>query len=151
MNKKLAVERDEILWRDRRRYLGLPLSFTRYQVSKDRLILRRGFFKTETDEILIYRIMDIRLVRTLGQKLFGVGTISLISADKSDPALDLKNIKHPDMVRQFLSNLIEEQRTARGITGSEFLGGGRPGLEHGPHGHGHEHCDLNTVHAKHMK
>ena len=124
MAKKLVVEKAEILWKDRRRRLGLPLSFTRYEVNESRLIIRRGFFKTETDEILIYRIMDISLVRTLGQKLFGEGTITLISTDKSLPKLELKNIKRSETVRLFLSKLIEQQRAARGITGREFLGGG---------------------------
>ncbi|MDR3239746.1 MAG: PH domain-containing protein [Clostridiales bacterium] len=128
MNKKLALVKAEILWKDRKRYLGLPISFTRYEVSEDRLILRKGFFKTETDEILIYRIMDLRLVRTLGQKIFGVGTVTLISTDKSNPALELKNIKRPDDVRRFLSKLIEQQRAARGTSSSEFLGDGH----HGP-------------------
>ena len=133
MAGKLAVEQEEILWKDQKRHFGLPLSYTRYQVSKDRLILRRGFFKTVTDEILIYRIMDIQLTRTLGQKIFGVGTVTLISTDKMQPRLDLINIKHPDDVRRFLSNLIEQQRASRGISGSEFLGGGRPGVLHCDH------------------
>jgi len=131
MSKKLAVDDDKILWRDRKRWLGLPLSFTRYEVSDDRLIVRKGFFKTEVDEILIYRIMDIKLVRTLGQKIFGVGTVTLISTDKTNHILEMKNIKQSDHVRKFLSKLIEQQRAARGITSSEFLGGGR--------GHHHEH------------
>ncbi|MDR1559082.1 MAG: PH domain-containing protein [Clostridiales bacterium] len=124
MGRKLDFEKNEILWKDRRRRLGLPLSFTRYEVTEDRLITRKGFFKTETDEILIYRIMDVRLVRTLGQKIFGVGTVTLISSDKSQPTLQLKNIKQPDEVRMFLSKLIEQQRAARGISSREFLVGG---------------------------
>ena len=134
MGKKIIVEKDEILWKDRKRCLGLPLSFTRYEASEERLTLRRGFFKTETDETLVYRIMDIRLVRTLGQKIFGVGTVTLTTTDKTQPSLDLKNIKRPDEVRRFLSQLIEKQRSARGITSNEFLGGpghGGPGHESG--------------------
>jgi len=130
MAKKLAVEKDAVLWKDRKRFLGLPLSFTKYSVSEERLILRQGFFKTQVDELMIYRIMDIRLTRTLGQKLCGVGTITLISDDRTQPTLDLKNIRQPDNVRVFLSSLIEKQRNARGISGSEFLGAGRPGRGH---------------------
>jgi len=124
MAKKLIVEKTETLWKDRRRWLGLPLSFTRYEVDESRLMVRKGFFRTETNEILIYRIMDIKLVRTFGQKLFGVGTITLISTDKSLPKLDLINVKRSTEVMPFLSKLIEQQRTSRGITGREFLGGG---------------------------
>jgi hypothetical protein len=124
MKLKLELKDEEILWKDRKRRLGLPLSFTQYIVSRERLIVKRGFLKTETDEVLIYRIMDIRMVRTLGQKIFGVGTVTLISTDKSAPSLDLKNIKAPDKVRRFLGDLIEQQRAAKGVRSSEFLGAG---------------------------
>jgi len=123
MANKLSVEKEKVLWKDRRRRLGLPLSFTRYEVDESRLIIRKGFFKTETDEIMIYRIMDISLVRTLGQKILGVGTITLISTDKSLPKLTLKNIKRSNEVMSFISKLIEKQRFEKGITGREFLSG----------------------------
>jgi uncharacterized membrane protein YdbT with pleckstrin-like domain len=121
MAEKLIVEEEKILWKDRRRRLGLPLSFTRYEAYEDNLTLRRGFFNTVTDEILIYRIMDIQLKRSLWQKMFGVGTITLMSTDKSHPTLELKNIRQPENVRRFLSKLIENERTKKGITSREFL------------------------------
>jgi len=135
MAKKLEVGKEEILWKDRKRFLGMPLSFTRYEVGNERLTLRKGFLNTHVDELLLYRIMDIKMVRKLGQKIFGVGTITLVSTDKLTPVLELKNIKQPDNVRRYLSTLIDKQRIARGISGSEFLGVGRPGLGHG-HGFG---------------
>ena len=123
--KKTAFDNlveDEVLWKDTKRWLGMPLTFTKYNVDANRLYLKRGFLKTEMDEILLYRILDIRSTRTLGQKLFGVGTLTLYSADQSTSTLELKNIKQPDKVRKFLSNLIEKQRTEKGITGREIYG-----------------------------
>ncbi len=122
MAKKLTVEESELLWKDRRRRLGLPLSFTKYEIYEDKLVLRKGFFKTTVDETMIYRIMDIKLVRTLGQKLFGVGSVVLMSSDKSHPQLELKSIKQSETVRSFLSELVDKQRTARGISSRELLG-----------------------------
>ncbi|MCL2058769.1 MAG: PH domain-containing protein [Oscillospiraceae bacterium] len=127
MARKTKMGKEEIVWKDRKRYFGLPLSFTRYRLSKDRLTLRRGFFKTLTDEVMVYRIMDIRMVQKFGQKLFRVGTVTLISTDKTLPTLELKNIKRPDEIRRFISNLVEQQRSARGIAGSELLGVGQAG------------------------
>ena len=124
MAKKISIENEEPLWKDRKRILGLPISFTRYAVFEDRLLLKIGFFNTMMDEILLYRIMDVRLSRKLGQKIFGVGTIILMSADKSHPTLELKNIKQSDKVRQLLSRQIDRQRTARGLTSRELIGGG---------------------------
>ena len=112
------------LWKDRKRILGMPLSFTKYEISKERLIMHKGLFRTETDELLLYRIMDIKLVRTFSQKLFGVGSIILYCADRSNSELEIKNIKKPDAVRRFLSKIVEQERTSKGLTGRELYGVG---------------------------
>ena len=82
----------QYLWKDRKRFLGMPLSFTRYAISEDRLFLSTGFFSIQDEEILLYRIRDINTSRTLWQRLFGVGTITVSSSDKTMPKLVLKNI-----------------------------------------------------------
>ena len=46
------------------------------------------------DEILLYRVRDIDTSRNLWQRLFGVGTVVVMSSDKSMPSLVLKNIKN---------------------------------------------------------
>jgi len=137
MSKKIKIEKEEVIWEDRKRRFGMPLSFTRYKLLKDRLILKIGFFNTTTDETMLYRIMDIKLSRKLGQKIFGVGTVILMSADKSHPTLELKNIKQSDQVRKLIGQHIECERNTRGMTSGEFLGGmGR--------GH-HDHCNHTQV------
>jgi hypothetical protein len=118
----MATETDQVIWKDRKRHLGLPISFTRYEVSDGRFTVRKGLLRTETDELLLYRILDFKLVRTLGQKIFGVGTITLYSADQSDRTYDVKNIKNPDAVRKLLSKIVEEERARRGIIGKELFG-----------------------------
>ena len=124
------AEENKILWRDRKRILGLPLSFTVYEVDEDRFTTRKGFLRTETDEILLYRILDIKMVRTLGQKICGVGTITLFSADQSHHTLEIKNVKHPEAVRKFLSKSVEKERAAKGITGREIFGTAGIGMDH---------------------
>lgn len=83
------------LWQDRKRHLGLPLSFTRYSLSEDRLFVSVGLLNLKDDEVLLYRVRDIDTSRTLWQRIFGVGTITVMSSDKSMPNLVLKNIKDP--------------------------------------------------------
>ena len=61
---KLGVD---MIWKDRKRYLGMPLSFTRYALSEDRLFLSVGFFNIKDDEVLLYRIRDITTSRSLWQ------------------------------------------------------------------------------------
>lgn len=117
-----VVEAYTPIWKDRKRILGMPITFTKYEVTNDRLITHKGLFSTETNELLLYRILDIKLKRKLSQKIFGVGTITLYCADKSHSTFELKNIKKPDAVRRFLSKLVEQERAAKGITGREIFG-----------------------------
>ena len=77
----------EYLWSDRRRRLGLPLSLTRYSLSEDRLFLETGLLSTRCEEILLYRVRDLSMKISLGQRIFGVGTVTVQSSDKSCPVL----------------------------------------------------------------
>lgn len=123
MGKKAEMDQQEkVLWHDRKRILGMPISFTRYEVDESRLTVRKGFFRTETDELLLYRVLDIKMVRTLGQKLLGVGTLNLYCADQSSRTVNLVNIKKPEAVRKFLSRIVERERNDKGVTGREIFG-----------------------------
>ena len=77
----------EYIWKDRKRILGMPLSFTKYSLSEDRIFLETGLLNMNLEEILLYRVRDISLRISLGQRIFGVGTILLQSSDKSMPVL----------------------------------------------------------------
>lgn len=105
----------EYLWQDRKRYFGLPLSFTRYAMSEDRLFLSTGLFSIRDDVVLLYRVRDIDTRRSLFQRMFGVGTIIVMSTDKTSPNLVLKNVKDPVMVRELIHNQVEEMKMKRRI------------------------------------
>ena len=111
-----------ILWKDRKRHLGLPLSFTVYSMDENRFYLKSGFFNTSFDELLLYRIIDIKLTRSFGQKIFGVGTITLMTADQSNPNLLIRNVKHSEAARRLISDKVEEQRDKKRIMGKEMFG-----------------------------
>ena len=112
---------NNLLWKDRKRYLGLPLSFTKYSLSDDRLFMEKGLFTTTLDEVQLYRVRDVRVVRTLGQKIFGVGTVHLISSDKSCPDLPLESIKNPIDVKETIVALVNKARVANQVRSSELL------------------------------
>ena len=112
----------EYLWKDRKRYFGLPLSFTRYALSDDRLFTSVGFLNIKDDEILLYRVRDIDTSRSLFQRLFGVGTVTVMSSDKSMPNLVLKNIKDPVMVKELIHKQVEEMKIKRRVRVGEIMG-----------------------------
>lgn len=111
-----------IVWKDRKRTLfGLPWSFTKYSLSDDRLFISTGFLSTKEDEVRLYRIMDISLKRTLGQRIFGLGTIKCCSADKTLGDFEIKNIKKSKDVKEPLSEMVENERNRKKVTSREFI------------------------------
>ena len=112
----------DYLWKDRKRYFGLPLSFTRYALSEDRLFISVGFLNIRDDEILLYRVRDIDTQRSLFQRLFGVGTVTVMSSDKTMPTLVLKNIKRPLEVKELLHTQVEEIKIRRRVRVGEIMG-----------------------------
>lgn len=111
----------EHIWKDRKRFMGMPLSFTRYALSEDRLFLSVGFFSIKDEEVLLYRIRDINTSRTLWQRLFGVGTVTVASSDKTMPTLILKNIKKPLEVKELLHKQVEEMKIQRRVRLGEIM------------------------------
>lgn len=116
---------DEIIWGDRKRIFGLPLSFTKYYVKNNRLYTSSGFLSSKEDEILLYRILDFNLERTFINKIFKVGTITLYTCDETDKELKLIRIKKPKEVRDLLSNLVEDLRIKARVRGREVYGASR--------------------------
>ena len=111
----------ECLWKDRKRHLGLPLSFTRYSLSDDRLFVSEGFLNIKDDEVLLYRVRDIDTQRSLWQRLFGVGTVTVMSSDKTMPTLVLKNIKNPLFVKELIHKQVEEMKIQRRVRFGEIM------------------------------
>lgn len=109
------------IWKDRKRFLGMPLSFTRYRLSEDRIFLEKGFINTKCDEILLYRVRDISLTISLGQKICAVGTVCLDSSDQSMPRLILKNIKSPREVKELIHRQVEKAKLAYRVRVSELM------------------------------
>lgn len=111
----------EYLWKDRKRYFGLPLSFTRYSLSEDRLFLSQGLLNIKEEEVLLYRVRDIDTSRSLGQRIFGVGTVNVLSTDKTMPTLVLKNVKDPLFVKELIHQQVEQTKLKRRVRLGEVM------------------------------
>lgn len=121
-DKKEVTMEHEIVWQDRKRvWCGLPWTFTKYELSKEKLIIKTGFFTQNQDEVRLYRILDLSLTRSLGQRIFGLGTIHCSSVDKTMKNFEIKNIKDSENVKNQLSDLIEEARRANRVSSREFM------------------------------
>ena len=122
--KKQKPEKKTYLWKDRKHTLfGLPWSFTKYALDEERLYITTGFFTSVEDEVRLYRITDVTLRRSFGQKLVGVGTIHCDSSDATQQNFDIKHIRHPAEVKEMLSRLVDESRQKHRVFTSESVTG----------------------------
>ncbi len=112
----------ELLFKERKRiWCGLPWTFTVYSFDEERFFIKRGMLNIKEDEIRLYRILDLSLKRNFIQRIFGMGTITVDSSDKSMKCFEIKNIKHPREFKELLSQKIEEERMRKRISGRELI------------------------------
>lgn len=120
----MGFKKSDYIWTDRKRILGMPLTFTRYAMSEDRLFVSIGFLNIKDEEVLLYRVRDITTSRNLWQRIFGVGTVTVVSSDKTQPTVLLKNIKGPMAVKELLHQQVEDMKLKRRVRVGEIMSGG---------------------------
>ena len=116
------MEKIQYLWKDRKRYFVLPLVFTRYRLSEDRIFVEKGFLNIHVEEVLLYRVRDLELQLKLTQRIFGVGTVCVHSSDKTAPDLYLLNVKHPREVKELIFRQVEQEKDQRRMRTMEMVG-----------------------------
>ena len=127
------MKHKKVVWHDRKRNVfGWPWTFTVYDQTADKLFINTGFVNSKEDEVRLYRITDLSLVRSLWQKLIGTGTIRVTSADKTMGTFLLENINDSVEVKEKLSALVEESRQKNRVYARESMDAGGPGFGPGP-------------------
>lgn len=88
-----------------------------YEVTPDRLVIRRGIFVKSIDEVELYRIKDIRIDFTLLNQMANVGTLSITSSDETtrEGPLRLSLIKNARGRRENLRDLVDKARQRRRV------------------------------------
>ncbi|HHT87400.1 MAG TPA: PH domain-containing protein [Clostridiales bacterium] len=99
--------------RKRTKFLGLPLSYTKYTISEEKLTITSGFLSITEDDTFMYKIQDVRLTRSLMERLFKLGTITCYTGDTTHPKLVLEHIKRSKVIKDFIMNASEEARRKR--------------------------------------
>ena len=88
-----------------------------YEITPERLILKRGIFMKSIDEIELYRVKDVRMDYSLLNQWAGIGNICLISSDETTRTgeLTMRNVPHALQRREALRRLVDAARKQRGV------------------------------------
>ena len=117
----------EVIWEDRpaglwQRFLTIiHLNFTKYQITRDELIIQKGFFNRRTNSIELYLLKDPDVKESIYQRLLGIGTLS-VKVDTHNGVQGptrifvLRNIRNCEAVRKLLRDNIERDVMERKIT-----------------------------------
>lgn len=121
--EKLSKMYGNVIWTDKpHNFFSLPLNFTRFILTDKKLIVRRGFLNILEDYVDLYKVIDTTISRPIGQRLFGCGTITVVSKDANNKHLDLTKVKEPHTTHHKIENAVEEQKKSYGILGKDMYG-----------------------------
>jgi uncharacterized membrane protein YdbT with pleckstrin-like domain len=100
-----------------------------YQVTADRLIVKRGIIFKSIDEIELYRIKDVRMDFSLLNQWAGIGNICLASSDETTRVGDLvmRHIEKAQPRREELRRLVDQARQRRGVRELDMVHEDLPG------------------------
>jgi membrane protein YdbS with pleckstrin-like domain len=73
----------------------IKLKSVRYRVTADRIEWTRGIFSRNVDNIDMFRIADLSMHRSFSDRLVGIGSVVLITTDKTDPEFRFEKVSSP--------------------------------------------------------
>lgn len=103
----------EYVERKRTLFLGLPICFTKYSISDEKVNIKTGFLNIVEDDAYMYKIQDVRLKRSFFERMIGLGTVVCYTGDVTHPELKMVHIKNAEAIKDFIMQASEEARIKR--------------------------------------
>lgn len=88
---------------------------TTYELTTQRLRIRRGILNRQLDELELYRVKDYVMVQPFPLRFLGLGNITLLSSDLSTPTLVLRAVSGVEDVREKLRNAVQSERDRKRV------------------------------------
>ncbi len=71
------------------------LKMTYYEITPDRIEWSRGILDRRVDNLDMFRVIDLKMRRSIFDCIFGIGTVGLITTDKTDPEFVFEKVRSP--------------------------------------------------------
>ena len=96
-------------------YHVIKVKSTVYIITNDRLEFERGVLRRDVDNLDLFRIKDLKLARSLLDRLLGLGTIHMATSDQSHPVITMEKIRGPQKVYAILKKVSLESDARRRV------------------------------------
>lgn len=115
-----------MFFRERKRllFLGLPWTFTVYNVSEEIINIKKGVFKVIEDDCYMYKVTDVELERSFWERIFKLGTIVCFTGDTTHHTLRITHVKNAREIKDFILKESEAQRMKRRTLNTQNIGAG---------------------------
>lgn len=97
----------------RTKLFALPICFATYLIDEEKLTIKSGFLSVTEDDAYMYKIQDVRLSKSLMERIFKTGTVTCYTGDTTHPELKLIHIKKSGEIKDFIMKVSEEARIKR--------------------------------------
>ncbi len=119
----------EFTERKRWSFLGLPFTFTVYHIKEDLITVDEGFFNRRENDCYMYKVQDVELIRSFGERIFGLGTVKCYTGDTTDRELYISHVKNSKEIKDFILEASEQARRKRRTMNMLDIGAGDMEME----------------------
>ena len=108
---------ERILWKGRP-FLSLVENYT---ITSERLKIITGLLSQRVENFELIRIQDIDFEQGMGERMIGIGDITIRGQDPSKPEIVLRNVSKPEEVYEIMRRAWLEARKRHGLEFREFM------------------------------
>ena len=98
----------------------LRTRFTIYELTEERFREKTGILSQTIEELELYRVRDYTVEKPFIMRLFGLGNLTLLTSDKTNPKIYLYAIKNVESVRDLFRKNVEATRKKTGTKEVDF-------------------------------
>jgi membrane protein YdbS with pleckstrin-like domain len=92
----------------------VPVAWTiwshRYRLTSERLLIERGILSQTIDQTELIRVDDVRIHKTLMNRILGLGTIGVISTDATDREIAIPGVCEPEKLADVIRSRMRALR-----------------------------------------
>ena len=120
-NRMYLDEDEEVIWSDYRKIIGITWPFTKYTLTNKKMYIEKGILRYTLNEIQLIRVQDVLLKQSVIERLLGLGSVELVSSDRTTEDTIIGSISEPQKRKHAISETAEKYKIQRGVTSNQFI------------------------------